>query len=194
MRRHEDPGATHCTGQEPNLQTIGFNIQNCHFNTCVRRYECDFVHAVPTFTGNEMRGIVQDSFRTDPLGVYRKSYWAPEQGPPICPWRHHRATCVYTVLLYTALHTQSSMEKIIGLTLFLCLLGRLVNQIISTEIRLIRKRRLRIRDLILNTHGRLRGRRRRHRQVSPLYRWAFRMQGWYEHKLSSWLNLTNTTG
>lgn len=77
-------------------------------------------------------------------------------------------------------HAQSNMEKVVGLTLFLCLIGRLVNQLISTEIRLIRKRRLKIRDLILNTHSRSQGRRRRHRQVRVLvcaaHRRALRMQ------------------
>lgn len=74
-------------------------------------------------------------------------------------------------------HTHTNIENIVGLTLLFCLIGRLVNQLISTEIRLIRKRRLRIRDLILNTHNRIRRQRRRQRQVSLMRLFVLNSRG-----------------
>ncbi|XP_026797868.3 uncharacterized protein LOC113543669 [Pangasianodon hypophthalmus] len=79
------------------------------------------------------------------------------------------------------------MENVVGLTLFLCLIGRLVNQFISTEIRLIRKRRLRIRDLILNTHSRLRRQRRRQRQIQLYYQLRRRPPSvWVRQRANDW--------
>ncbi|GAA6105403.1 protein ANTAGONIST OF LIKE HETEROCHROMATIN PROTEIN 1 isoform X1 [Tachysurus ichikawai] len=79
------------------------------------------------------------------------------------------------------------MEHAVGLTLFFCLLGRFVNQFISTEIRLIRKRRLRIRDLILNAHNRIRRKRRRQRQIQMYYLLRRRPPSvWVHQRANDW--------
>ncbi|XP_060752309.1 uncharacterized protein LOC132863488 isoform X2 [Tachysurus vachellii] len=79
------------------------------------------------------------------------------------------------------------MEHAVGLTLFFCLLGRFVNQFISSEIRLIRKRRLRIRDLILKAHNRIRRKRRRQRQIRMHYLLRRRPPSvWVHQRANDW--------
>ncbi|XP_060765273.1 uncharacterized protein LOC132873584 isoform X2 [Neoarius graeffei] len=79
------------------------------------------------------------------------------------------------------------MEKVVGLTLFLGLIGRLINQLISTEIRFIRKRRLMIRDLILNAHSRLRRPRRRQKQIQMYYQLRRKPPSvWVHQRANNW--------